>query len=173
MNERVERFIESVKKEEFDKRESWKKKQLMAWGLTEKEYSCEGVQSERYNLVEVNEEGKALYYREVPIEVSDEEFEAMENAVAEKELCKWSKGISSNENYFEAFKSLPKILFWISVTVSVLTGLLLAAIYDGAFLLVGIVGVVVSFITYILTKIMISPIVLTVEYLYLLLNKNK
>ena len=173
MNERVEKFIESVKKEEFDKRESWKKKQLMAWGLTEKEYSCDGVQSDKYNLVEINEEGKALYYREIPMNVSNEEFEAMENAVAEKELCKWSKGISSNENYFEAFKSLPKILFWISVTVSVLTGLLLAAIYDGAFLLVGFVGVVVSFITYILTKIMISPIVLTVEYLYLLLNKNK
>ena len=119
MNERVEQFIESIKKEEIDKKESWKKRQLMSWGLTEKEYSPDGVQSDKYNLVEINEEGKALYYREIPMNVSNEEFEAMENAVAEKELCKWSKGISSNENYFEAFKSLPKIVFWISVKVYV------------------------------------------------------
>ena len=76
MNEKLEVFLKQKKEEELKKQEEAKKKTLIDLGLFEKVYSQDNTQSDGFSYGEWDsKDAKVKYFKKVPIEVSDEEYE--------------------------------------------------------------------------------------------------
>lgn len=89
MNSKVQEFIQ-LKNEEYEtrKRTEYEKKKVATLedlGFVEKEYAPNGAYSDEYSKCEYDEEGNRLYYREVAINISDEDFEALQKCLDETE----------------------------------------------------------------------------------------
>ena len=72
MNEKVQEFLKQKKENEFQKYQETKRESLITLGLYERIYSPNNKKSREYPCQEI-ESGK--YYKEVPFEVTDEEYE--------------------------------------------------------------------------------------------------
>lgn len=164
----VEEFIAKREAQLKAEKQKWKDEKLQEWGLTEKEYSPDGRATEKYQLIE-EKDGKTLYYRNVPISMSDEEFAEIEKSVKKKGFYKRKKDLDSAKKYFNIFKALPLVLFWMTMGLSFILGIIFAENeVDGGFIACLLVGAIFGGINYFLTKIIVAPTVLTVEYLSLL-----
>ncbi|MBQ2968621.1 MAG: hypothetical protein IJE10_10950 [Clostridia bacterium] len=83
MNEKLKAFFEAKKEEELKKQEELNKKQeeakkktLIDLGLFEKVYSPDNKQSDEFSCYEWDSQTQtSKYYKKVPIDVSDEEYE--------------------------------------------------------------------------------------------------
>ncbi len=79
MNEKVKVFLESKQKEIEIEREQRKSKKLISLGLYDKVYSPDNNCTEEYRFSEWDAKDQQYkYYKKVPIEVSDEEFEEIQ-----------------------------------------------------------------------------------------------
>lgn len=175
MNEKVQEFINNINEQKEQDKARWKKDRLLEMGLTEKEYSPDGKASEVYNqyeVVEIDGESKTKYYKTVPLSVTDEEFEQVEKALEEKEYYKHKKDLASAKKYFNIFKVMPLVVFWLTMVVAFIGGIVLAS-FDGNFMLPIVIGSIVGAIEYFITKIIVAPTVLSVEYLSLLSQDKK
>ncbi len=83
MDERIKAFLDKKKREIEMKKEKQKEETLISLGLYEKVYSPDGQCTNEYSFSEWDENGgKFRYYKKVPFNSSDEEFEEI------KKVCK-------------------------------------------------------------------------------------
>ena len=76
MNEKLQEFLDKKRKEESNKARKEKISTLVALGLYDKVYSQDNIYCEEYNFFEWDEEeNRNKYYKIVPIEITDEEYE--------------------------------------------------------------------------------------------------
>ena len=95
MNEKLKKFLDSKKDTETQKYEEKKQKILIDLGLYEKVYSPDNKPSEEFSIYEwdsVNQVNK--YYKKVPIEITDEEYQEIKKYAKEEE--KEEKEVSDN-----------------------------------------------------------------------------
>lgn len=101
-----------------------KSQTLLKLGLYEKEYTDRNECSVDYPYADYDETGAVKYYRKVPVEVSDEEYE---------ELLKYQKSTSSDKagsNFVAAVFKFSSVLIFI---VGFVTGLLYGNVDYGEF----------------------------------------
>ena len=76
MNERLQAFFEKKQQEELEQNRKERARTLLELGLYDKVYSPTNTYDEEYYMYEWDtEEGIARYYKLVPIEVTDEEYQ--------------------------------------------------------------------------------------------------
>lgn len=94
MNEKLKEFFEVKKQEELKKQEEAKEKTLIDLGLFEKVYSPDSEPSDEFPCYEWDSANSTYkYFKEVPIEVTDEEYEEI------KKYSKQSAGETLNPFY--------------------------------------------------------------------------
>lgn len=74
MHEVIKNYIAEKEKEQRLKLEKEKKEFLQSEELFEKVYSEQNEYSYKFPFSEVDENGQVKYYKEVPIEITDEEY---------------------------------------------------------------------------------------------------
>ena len=74
MNEKVQKYLEEQKNKAKYDENNVRTKTLIEAGLYEKVYSPNNTYSDVYNESEYGENNVLIYFRKVPIEVTDEEF---------------------------------------------------------------------------------------------------
>lgn len=89
MNAKVQEFIRE-RQNEYNEKKQWEYEQqkikfLIDIDMVDKVYSPKGVYTEEYNKMEYDEKGNCLYYKEVPMNISDEDFEALKKCLKETE----------------------------------------------------------------------------------------
>lgn len=95
MNEKLKKFLDSKKDTKTQKYDETKQKILIDLGLYEKVYSPDNKPSKEFSLYEwdsVNQVNK--YYKKVPIEITDEEYQEIKKYVKEEE--KKEEKVSNN-----------------------------------------------------------------------------
>lgn len=121
MDERVQAYIESKSKEIRQDYEKEKTDFLIKEGLTEKEYSPVNMESKEYpNYEWVGENEPARYYKDVAIDITDEEYEML------REI--YNKAAHKNGNVLVCENSIAKALFFIAMAIyaiGAIAGLLL------------------------------------------------
>lgn len=76
MNEKLKNFLDAKKDSETKKYEETKRKTLIDLGLYEKAYSPDNRYSEEFCMTEWDSAAQeSKYYKEVPIEITDEEYQ--------------------------------------------------------------------------------------------------
>ena len=127
MNEKLKAFFETKKEEELKKQdelnkkqEEVKKKTLIDLGLFEKVYSPDNKQSDEFSCYEwdsINSTNK--YYKKVPVEVTDEEYE---------EIKKYSKQtediIHNNFNRYNYVAISLTVIAYVIFIVGFIAGIL-------------------------------------------------
>ena len=89
MNEKLKNFLETQKENEKKRNDEKKKKSLLALGLYEKVYSPDNNYSEEFNLYEYdNANSSKKYYKIVPIEITDEEYQEVKKYSINRSLSR-------------------------------------------------------------------------------------
>ena len=169
---KVDQYIENQNKIILEDRENT----LIALGLVEKEYSPHTAETWKYPKYEyVN--GEKRYYREVAIQVTDEEYalivskanqvEAIKNKKEQEQLAKWKKGASVAVKKWIPIFEKPKGEFYLqSETNRSDTGRSVAArsirIICYTLFLIALVGAIIFDIS---KRSIISPFVVIAELL--------
>ncbi len=107
MHEKVQAYLEKKQSLFAEKEKKEKNDLLIALGLYEKEYSPTNTGTAEYSLYEWNNtEKKTYYYKQVPIEVTDEEF---------KEIKYWRNIAKdgSNTNNENTIATCLTVIAWI------------------------------------------------------------
>ena len=89
MNEKVKEFLDAKKKAEQKKYAEEKQKTLIALGLFEKVYSPNNTYSAEFPVYEYDSvSGKNKWYKKVPIEITDEEYQEVKKYAKKEESSK-------------------------------------------------------------------------------------
>lgn len=118
MNEKVESFLNKKRAEEQEKYAKQKQKLLIDLGLFDKEYSTSTSYSAEYPYAEWDNQaqpGKCKYYKQVPIDVSDEEYE---------EIKKYSN-IETEDNQSNPVATALTVIAWIVFIGGFISGIVL------------------------------------------------
>ncbi len=108
MHEMVREFLEKKRQKIEAEKEKNKVETLISLGLYEVEYSPDGEQTSEYNLGKWDEEaGKTRYYKKVPVDVSEEEYEEIK-----KIACADSEKSQSQSNIVAKTLSVVAGLIW-------------------------------------------------------------
>lgn len=112
MDKRIEVYL-NEKRKEYNKKQKKKYKKnkadtLLELGLWEKEYSPDGMFSNEYCFRE-SKEGEELYFKRVPINISDEDFDMLTEELAQMDVEE-----DSDSNNEKEEKSIVKFLWVIA-----------------------------------------------------------
>lgn len=89
MNEKLKEFLDAKKEAEQKKHEEEKQKTLIELGLFEKVYSPDNKQSEEFPFYEWDDgTPTSRYYKEVPIEITDEEYQEVKKYLKKEDETK-------------------------------------------------------------------------------------
>ena len=115
MNKIVQEFIDKKKAEIENNKNKEKRKLLMDLGICEKEYSQSSAWSEEYPDYEYDQETKeGRYFKKIPINVSDEEYE---------EILKYCKQ-SDNTTPVNKENKVAKVLTGIAYAIFIIGAIL-------------------------------------------------
>lgn len=119
MNENVKAFLDKKKEEERAKQEKERNKVLIDLGLYEKEYSESDSYSNEYPLSEWDSVTQTnVYYRNVPYEVTDEEYEQIKKYAA--------KNDNESDECTNVVVNVLSVIAWIIYIGGLITGCVLA-----------------------------------------------
>ena len=149
MHKKVQEFLEQKQAEERKRQEVYRREVMMNAGLVTKVYHEGEMPQDDDTFYEKfpywdDEQGK--YYNAEPIEVTDEEFALIEEAVGTK--MPEEGGLFSNIG--GKIKGVAQVVCWGGIILSVLAGIILLAAGDEAVLLgllTAVVGGVSSWVT--------------------------
>ena len=123
MDPRVEKFIngkkDEIKKKELEKRQ----KILIKAGLYEKEYSKNFQYSSEYPYTELNNLGQAKYYRIVPINITDEEYEEVKKYVTCNKKVEKNMFDEKNFIWISIYKVVTIITFFAFILFGMVAGI--------------------------------------------------
>ena len=144
MNEKLRDFLDKKRLERIEKSEEEKRSLLMKLDLVEKVYSPDNSSGSEYPCWEVinnteddGNEGSVVYYKLVPIEITDEEYEELKKTV----------NIEDNKSKNKV-ASIFKTVAWCVFIVGFIAGIFLAINAYGDFsLIAAIIYWVVAFIS--------------------------
>ena len=115
MNEKVLKFLESKKNAERKKYEREKRNTLISLGLYDKVYSPDNKYSDEYPIMDWNgPNGETAYYKEVPVEVTDEEYQ---------EIKKYAASNDATENNSVAVALT--VIAWVVFAVGFVAGIIM------------------------------------------------
>ena len=118
MNEKLKNFLDAKKDSEIKKNEETKQKTLLDLGLYEKVYSSDNKYSGEFCLSEWDSATQtSKYYKKVPIEITDEEYQ---------EVKKYSKEEVATENNSVAVALT--IIAWVIFIVGFIAGIALGTV---------------------------------------------
>lgn len=122
MNPKVEEFLAKKKKEKEEQELKKRNSVLLKLGLCEKEYAPEGKDySDGYTEYHYDEkEGKNIYYKSVPIEVTDEEY---------AEILKYASIKDTSESGKNGVATVLKIIGIVFYIVGFIGGCIAGAAY--------------------------------------------
>ena len=131
MNERLQKFLEVKKLLERIDYEEEKEKTLIEFGLYEKVYSPDNTYSEEFSSSEWNSvDLTTKYFKKVPIEVTDEEYE---------EVRKYSNHTPLPKNNTPENNSIAKALTIIAY-FAIIVGFISCFIFGFAYFCVGLIS---------------------------------
>ena len=117
MNEKVEKFLETKRKDEIENQEKEKKKTLFELGLYEKEYSPNNLYTEEYSCSEWDyDSSKTKYYKKVPVEITEEEYQ---------EVKKYAKPKDVDVSEQPTIVTVLTVIAWIIFTAGFIAGIAL------------------------------------------------
>ncbi len=178
MNPQVEEIIKKKKEEVEALKQQEKKELLLELGLTTKEYAKNDSDLNEYPYME-EIDGKTVYYKLNPIEISEEDYIELKKHFKETNLQKQEKEIKKFQKYYDTFKQLPNIIFWIMISCTFIGSIVGASMSSESvlvFFISALAGVGLSFLYKWLINVYISHVILRTEYLSLLvknIDKNK
>lgn len=89
MNEKLEKFLAKKKEAELEKVNKEKNDMLLEMGLYDKVYSPDNAYNNEYDMYEWdNENNMQKYYKIVPIEITDEEYQEIKKYQTKEQLNK-------------------------------------------------------------------------------------
>ena len=135
MHEKVKAFLDAKKAEERKRFEAYRQEVMMEAGLVERTY-FEGERPEDddsfYEKYPYWDEEQGKYYSAAPIEVTDEEFSQIEEAL-DSRMPEKAGGMFSNIG--GKIQSVAKVVCWGGIIVSILAGIIMLATDDDLALL--------------------------------------
>ena len=191
MDEKIENFLERCAQKEIENRENRKKKFLLKYGV----YDLEPVSGNEFKpgcITKTDEvTGNVRYYEPIFPQISDEEFEEMENRAIEayKDVKEYSDDIRKNDKYYRIFKKIPFISMIITFALffiwSIVDPCVFQFSYSGetrygmmmlssgflCWFIWTLIGAIAGLFIYFAYKIILSPIILHIEYQKLVSTK--